>query len=455
MSIRRPPQASEFSSDLGLDAGDLDMPESSDDSDAFYGSDDDNVPARDADRVSSPDDSSPPDGLSSLRRMCRELGYDSILAAAVAEAEAVRACKSSAPKKYMGLIRRDLDVLCRIYLELGVFSKCPKKINNGLGGGACALSLPILVHQFERLRLHHLLNIVPNIGTDDFHTSFDLPHIYEVLGKEFPEFIGFITSMLDTAESTTQEAKRFVVIVVAMLANARNSHCNYIQKVLGMYLYALKTPKRAIASLNHIGLCVSHSTLLRDLKEASNGARNRLRALGSTGLAFIPVFDNLTFKARVRQERLDNQAEFMTFTAGYVLVPPATRSMPMFNRHTDIKEANIDTLALLDFVPTGSDHENVRLAFRAIIWQTLTEFAQFEKVKLAKLDCELPEINRIDSSDLPDLLPLPTYDLNEAVCNDMIKILEKIQQDTGLSVDQCKQGLQFYAGDLMTVEGMR
>ena len=127
----------------------------------------------------------------------------------------------------------------------------------------------------------------------------------------------------------------------------------------------------------------------------------------------------------------------------------------MFNRHTDINEANIDALGLLDFIPTGTDHENVRLAFRAIIGETLTEFAQFEKVKLAKLDCELPEVFRIDRSELPELLPLPTYDLNEAVTNDMIQILNKIQTDTGLSEDQCKHGLQFYAGDLMTVEGMR
>jgi hypothetical protein len=296
----------------------------------------------------------------------------------------------------------------------------------------------------------------PNIGTPAFHTSFDLPQIYEAFAKDSPQLIGLVTSLLNaSSEDDATEAQRLVVVISAMLANARNSHCNYIQKVLAMYLYALKTPKRVIVTLNHFGLSVSYSTLLRDLRAAADAARSRLRTLGSQGKAFIPVFDNLTFKAKVRQERVDNQSEFMTFTAGYVLVPPSTRSPPMFNRHTDLIQQNIQTLQMTDFLPTQLDHHNISLGFRAIIGKTLTEFAKFEGVTIAKLDFEFPEVFRIDRTETPQILPLPTYDLNEAVCNDMIRILYSIQKQTGLSATQCNEGLQIWSGDLMTVEGMR
>lgn len=369
MTIPRPkrvviyhhPEPSELSSEGSFDDENMGMPPPPENSDTSYGSDDDGCTNPDEACLSSIDH------LSSLHRMCSDFGYHSLLAAALEEAKSHNLCDSSAPKGYIASIRKDLDELCRTYLELGVFSKCPKAINARLGNGACALSLPILLHQFDKIRRHDLFNKSPNVGTAGFHTSFDLPQIYEAFVKVSPQFSRVITSMLNTSESNTPEAQRLVVMISAMLANARSSHSNYIQKVVGMYLYALKTPKRVIASLNHIGLSVSYLTLLRDLRDAADTARNRLRTLGSKGLAIIPVFDNLTFKAKVRQERIDNQAEFMTFMAGYVLVPPTMRSPPMFDRQRDIIQDNIHTLQMTDFLRTNSDHQNIGLVFRAII----------------------------------------------------------------------------------------
>jgi hypothetical protein len=393
--------------------------------------------------------------LSSLRIACSQSGYPSLLAAALDEARIQALRDSSAPKANMRMVRDHLDELCRVYNELGVFSGCPKRIDRGLGEGACALSLPILLHEFDKVRRLDVLNRPPAIGSKEFHTSFDMAEIFQSLSLVSPQFIAIISSLLNASDNNTSEYKRLVVTIVAILAHSRNSHTNYIQKVIALYLYASKTPKRIIQSLNHLGLSVSPTTLLRDLKKAAKEARNRLKALGLIGDAFIPVFDNLTFMAKVSQERVDNQAGFMTFATGYVLVPPLSRSIPMLNRKMDIIEDNIRSLTVKTFLPTKEDHLNIGLAFTAIIGKTITGFAKHEGKKIAKVVCELPEVFRIDPRDSPELLPLPTYDLNEAVCNDMINILYSIQKDTGLSDTQCMEGLTLHSGDLMTVEGMR
>ena len=67
----------------------------------------------------------------------------------------------------------------------------------------------------------------------------------------------------------------------------------------------------------------------------------------------------------------------------------------------------------------------------------------------------LPSVSKLDTSELPDILPLPVYDLNEAKSNDMIEILYSIQKDVGLSETQCLENTLLYAGDLMTVRNIR
>jgi hypothetical protein len=394
------------------------------------------------------------DRLSSLRIACSQSGYPSLLAAALDDAKIQALRDGSAPRANMRLARDHLDELCRVYNGLGVFRGCPKTIDRGLGQGACALSLPILMHEFDKLRSLDVLNHPPAIGSKEFHAAFDMADIFQSLTSVSPHFLAIITSLLNASDDTL-EYKRLVVTIVAILANARNSHSNYMQKVIALYLFASKTPKRVIQSLNHLGISVSYTTLLRDLKQAAKEARKRLRALGITGLAFIPVFDNLTFMAKVAQERVDNKAGFMTFTSGYILIPPLSRTVPMFDRKTDIIEANIRSLTVKIFLPTKEDHLNIGLAYTAIIGQSIKAFAKHEGRKIAKVVCELPEVFRIDPKETPEILPLPTYDLNEARCSDMINILYSIQKDTGLSDEQSMGGLTLHAGDLMTVEGMR
>jgi hypothetical protein len=45
---------------------------------------------------------------------------------------------------------------------------------------------------------------------------------------------------------------------------------------------------------------------------------------GSSGQAFITVFDNLTIHKRVKNHHILHHAEMMDFTVGFVLIPPTT-----------------------------------------------------------------------------------------------------------------------------------
>ena len=394
----------------------------------------------------------PPDPLSSLREACSRLGYSSILAAALDEAKSYASPDDTRTKIHKSSARRELDELCRTYHGLGVFQKCPTDILSGVGDGACTLSLSVLQIEFEKLRKIQSLKTRDAAGT-----SFSVPNIYQEMSDSSHNIVHILDTFLGPLKDNLEQNKKVrVVMALASFVHSRNDHTNNIQSQIGMYLYSLNTPKRAIMSLNKLGICVSYPTISRNLEAAADVARRRLKRIARSGKAFIPVFDNLTFMAKVRDTRLDNQSEFMTWTAGFVLIPPASRSPPAFSQLTDVNRNRISELGILTFLPSKEDHQNLNAACRAIIGEILNEFCEFEGVTLKdKLSCELPTVFRIDRREPPEVCPLRTYDLNEAYSGDMIQILYSIQEDTGLSKEQCLEQLYLFSGDLMTVEGMR
>jgi hypothetical protein len=395
------------------------------------------------------DESSDSHRLEIIRSVCSSLGYPSILAATLADVKSMPATELHLPT-----VRTVLDEICRAYHERRAFEGFPKEVEKGLGQGAVDLSRPVLEHEFEKLRKLGSLNRSHYEQHEEHHISFDMTAIYQEMSESSPNLIRLLSGFLGGPNEKYNDTERRIVMVAAMLAQVRNPHTNYLQGIFGIFLFASKTPKRIITALNKIGVSTSYKTILRHLKVAATIARNKLMATASKGNAFVAVFDNLTFMARVRDVRLDNLSEFLTWTAGYVLIPPASRSYPMFT-HEDIDRTKIAALNLYIFLPTEQDHENLAMAYRAIIGQAVVQFGDYHKVAIENINCDLPTVFRIDPSEAPEILTLPTYDLNEAVRNDMIQIMYSIQRDTGLSDEQCVKNQVLFGGDLMTVDGIR
>jgi len=171
-------------------------------------------------------------------------------------------------------------------------------------------------------------------------------------------------------------------------------------------------------------------------------------------MAFLTVIDNLTKQTNVRYRRLCNDPDFLTLTAGFILVPPASRSHKMFTRE-DFRRHLVPHLTIADFLPTSTDQENFYKSFCSMLADAIKLCAKEINVKLPKLNFPMPDIFPIDPSEKPDIMVLPTKDANEGVINEMIEILYSIQSDVGLSQQQCIEKLLFVCGDLMTVKNIR
>ena len=144
-------------------------------------------------------------------------------------------------------------------------------------------------------------------------TSFSVPDIYQEMSDSSHNIVRILDTFLGTLKDKLEQNKKVrVVMALASFVHSRNDHTNNIQSLIGLYLYSLNTSKRAIMSLNNLGICVSYSTISYNLEAAADVARHRLKRIAQRGKAFIPVFNNLTFMAKVHDTHLNNQLEFMT-----------------------------------------------------------------------------------------------------------------------------------------------
>jgi hypothetical protein len=67
----------------------------------------------------------------------------------------------------------------------------------------------------------------------------------------------------------------------------------------------------------------------------------------------------------------------------------------------------------------------------------------------------MPASFPLDHSLTPEILPLPTYDSNEGIVNEMIDLMYSMQKDVGLSKKQRLESLSLVGGDLGTVINIR
>jgi len=396
-----------------------------------------------------------PERLDSLTEFANRLGFRSIQDAALADAEL-----SSTDKGSRERLLAFAEAGCREKL-IDVFNlHC-----GNLERGEDKQLLPTKVYEseFEQLRKLDVLNIKLQEWSTAHFESFNFATIHAEMQERAPNLVRLVDTLAmptsknqGKANLTLHRQQRHVVMILSQLTNVRNNTSNFIQCIFALYLFASKLPKRVLTTLNHIGMSVGYTTLRTFLKCAADDALRRLSQLSSSGDAFVIVFDNLTKHSKVRDRRILHDHIYLNFTAGYILVPPPSRRQKMHSLK-DFRRDEINNLNLSHILPTP-EHERIMRADMLFMLGSFYKrcLEKFEPLRVATPpDYRRPEVFQIGTSEVPQIMPLPTYDLNEGVVNDVIKILYKIQTDVGLSPEQRLLVLLMIQGDFMTVRNVR
>jgi hypothetical protein len=291
----------------------------------------------------------------------------------------------------------------------------------------------------------------------DYADDFSFLKIYQSMQSCAPSLIhlfGVLTGQATSTESTGNESseqrrQRFVVTALCILARQQNQQFNVLQSFCTMFLFANNTPKQVVEVLNQIGISTSYTSLSRGLDSNAKYFRHRLRNVCQSETTNVIVLDNIQFKANVRDQRVTNQAGFITGTAGYVLLPAPDKTYPMFTPE-DCRYELVRQLTVRNFLPTKADQDTIEEGFRSMIWHVVRSACKAQGVRPPRLKFPMPSVYPLDRRRSPEILPLPTYHLDEGIIDDLIEILYNVQKDIGLSDEQATSKTVPFRGDLLT-----
>lgn len=387
--------------------------------------------------------------LSTLNKHANQLGFVSLYDACLAEARL-----------------RDRNGMAYQNIENFVSSGCLYELLDLFGtrydktdADMCHRVERVYVSEFDSIRRLDVLNQNASSWPEDFMSNFGFEPIHAAMIQAAPNLVRLFDILVTPQAYASPMAlpskyQRAVVMVIAILTKTRKPSANFVQIMFSIFLFAARVPKRVLGCLSHVGLCTSYSTVRTVLTQAAGTARSRLRRLGYGNKAFIPVFDNLTKQTNVRDRRLVNNPDFLTLSAGYVLLPHNSRSSPIFTRK-DFRNDLIESLTVVDFLPMQDDFRMMKEAIMAMMASVVTNFATAANVELSDFHIPMPASFPLDHSLAPEILPLPTYDSNEGIVNEMIDLMYSMQKDVGLSKEQRLEALSLVGGDLGTVINIR
>ena len=92
---------------------------------------------------------------------------------------------------------------------------------------------------------------------------------------------------LDTSNKAAQHRnRRCIAMILSQLSNLGNERRNYVQSIVGYYLYSSGVGKRALTCFNHLGWTISYSALQKFISDTAEAENQLLKNVTTQGICF-------------------------------------------------------------------------------------------------------------------------------------------------------------------------
>ncbi|KAI1783373.1 hypothetical protein LXA43DRAFT_1102606 [Ganoderma leucocontextum] len=95
------------------------------------------------------------------------------------------------------------------------------------------------------------------------------------------------------------------VVILSILLQSRDSHCNALQSVVGVFLHSCNAPEKVVKVLSRMGIFISLSSIHRAVRSLSNRSCQDIQLLGRS-LRNTYTFDNFDILLKVLIHTIDN-----------------------------------------------------------------------------------------------------------------------------------------------------
>lgn len=108
-------------------------------------------------------------------------------------------------------------------------------------------------------------------------------------------------------------------MICSMLLIMCSQKANYLQMVMGLYLFSKGAPRQLMGVLCKAGMSVSHQTVLRGIQSLTTEAKAEAKNAATTKSWYL-IHDNINMAFRKYDQRLDNQDSFESGTAATIVI---------------------------------------------------------------------------------------------------------------------------------------
>ncbi|KAF7792563.1 hypothetical protein EIP86_003604 [Pleurotus ostreatoroseus] len=241
------------------------------------------------------------------------------------------------------------------------------------------------------------------------------------------------------------------VVIISILLQGRNQHCNALQSTTGLFLHSCNTPEKVIKVLSHMGVSIAPTSIHRAIKSLSRQSALAIRTLGQTRLISL-AFDNFDIKFHTLVPTIDAPGD------GLVHLTSATmlrldhgasqqdllcsdiiwnRQSLTLNPHaTDPRPFNpIKTLEFLYTLHPDTKHKSgLTRRGRFNSWFALKILTEDGPSGFHHHRSKLRDPETVEAIPVTKLhqVPLPAMDINPATVSGNIQILEELLHQIGL-----------------------
>ncbi|KAF9344030.1 hypothetical protein BGX26_004888 [Mortierella sp. AD094] len=246
-----------------------------------------------------------------------------------------------------------------------------------------------------------------------------------------------------TSGTNSKNLHAVIPIIGSMLLNCYSRNANYLQVMMGIYLYGTSVSRKTVQVFSKAGLSSSHTSIWRSLNSLNKDAEKRVREAVRTR-PWLILYDNINIhntKSDQRSDRLDS------FDNGFAATIVICEDIGKLNPEKEVYKK----LRLDDLLPNSKNHEH----FKKVCGYHLTDvLSRYHEGHYTTSQAPIKDPLPLQKT---ETYLLPAMKIDQSAVEGNKDILETIiKKVLGLPEECFEDGLKIIiAGDQLTVARVR
>ncbi|KAF9941102.1 hypothetical protein BGZ65_005218 [Modicella reniformis] len=283
-----------------------------------------------------------------------------------------------------------------------------------------------------------------NSATSNRIQNFSLDFLLIRFKRAAPLLIQILSELTTINDKQHNNVSVIVPTIASVLLFLRSQQSNYLQMMMGLYLYSAGCPSKVISVLSQAGISVSRWTIYGALESLTEDALAEVRKAVQERPWYI-LYDNINISCRKYDQRVDNLDAFENGTTATIVIG---KELGVVEKVPD----PFQQLCLLELVPDESSSHHLANVYEVHLIDVLRR--HFDAYKCCSKSIPPRKVLDVNKT---KTYPLPSMNIDQSSVEGNKDIIDKIIKSTLCLPDDWfdEETNILISGDQLTVARVR